>query len=276
MLTLKTKAKLNLCLHVQNKRADGYHNLHSIVAFCEVGDELSFALNEQLELKVNGDFADNLQNESDNIIIKSARHLQKYCGISHGASIILHKNLPIASGIGGGSGDAAATLIALNQLWNLNLTKKELTEIGLKIGADVPVCLYGKSCLMQGIGETITPIHLENNLYAVLINPLTCISTADIFKNISHYSGELKLHTDLIATLKHNHNDLQPIAIKLCPEIEAILEFLHSQNDVLLARMSGSGATCFALCDNLESAITLSKKAKIAFPEYWVKYGKIS
>lgn len=276
MIKIRSKAKLNLCLQIESKRNDGYHNLHSIVAFCEVGDELIFTLAEKLTLKITGDFANNLQNKYENIIIKSARHLQKYCGTSLGASILLHKNLPIASGIGGGSGDAAATLIALNQLWNLNLTKEELAEIGLKIGADVPVCLYGKSCLMQGIGEKLTPFELNGDLYAVLVNPLIAVSTADIFKNISHYSGALKLHTDLIATLKHNCNDLQPSTIKLCPEIDEILEFLHNANDVLLARMSGSGATCFALCDNLESAITLSNKAKSAFPEYWVEYGKIS
>jgi 4-diphosphocytidyl-2-C-methyl-D-erythritol kinase len=276
MLVIHTKAKLNLCLHIENKRADGYHNLQTIVAFCKIGDELNFKLADDFQLNIQGKFSCDLTSKQDNIIYKTVELLQEYCGKAIKVEITLQKNLPIASGIGGGSGDAASTLIALNQLCELGLNNVELSEIGLRIGADVPVCLYGKSCLMQGIGEKITPLFQPNNLYAVLINPLIHISTADVFKNIKYYSGALIPHQDFITTLQHNHNDLQQTSTKLCPEISIILEFLKSQNNVLMARMSGSGATCFALCDNFDIVKELAAKAQLSFPKYWVSYGEIS
>jgi 4-diphosphocytidyl-2-C-methyl-D-erythritol kinase len=277
-LSKQSKAKINLCLAVQGRAENGYHYLQSITAFCDVGDVLEIEPSNQLSLQIMGAFASELSGD-DNIVLKAANMLQKHANISQGANLILYKNLPVASGIGGGSGDAAMALQMLNELWQCGLNQEQLQQIGLKIGADVPVCLRGEFCLMTGIGEILQPLSFgADGLYAVLINPLKAVSTAEVFKSLSanNYGGALQMADNLMVTLQQNRNDLQQVAVQLCPEIAVILEFLRIQPQTLLARMSGSGATCFALCTNALDAAKLAQIAQAQFPYYWVAVGAIS
>ncbi len=292
----QTKAKINLCLHVKGRTTDNYHELQSIVAFCDVGDVVQVEPAEDLSLIVTGEFATHMPPLDENIVLKAAYALQNYKGQNYkgqnheersyargfaGARILLQKNLPASSGIGGGSGDASATLQLLNTLWNCGLSHAQLAQIGLQLGADLPVCLYGKLCLMSGIGEVITPLTFGcDTIYAVLINPLMGVSTADVFSKLQNYSGAINLPedlpADLLQTLQHNRNDLQATAIKLCPEIAIIIDYMQAQPQTLLARMSGSGATCFALCANATEAQELLQQARRQFPNYWLATGKLS
>jgi 4-diphosphocytidyl-2-C-methyl-D-erythritol kinase len=277
-LSGRSKAKINLCLQVQGRADNGYHYLQSITAFCDVGDELEIAPSNELSLQIMGEFAGELLGD-DNIVLQAAQSLRQYADMRAGAAMILHKNLPVASGIGGGSGDAAMALKMLNNLWNCGLNDEQLQQIGLQLGADVPVCLHGQICLMAGIGEILTTLPFNaDGLYAVLVNPLQAVSTAEVFKTLSadDYSGALQISDDLMVTLQQNRNDLQNVAMNLCPEIALILEFLQAQPQTLLARMSGSGATCFALCANIADAQHLAKAAQSQFPDYWVAVGAIS
>ncbi len=284
----QTKAKLNLCLHIERRLPNGYHMLQSIVAFCDVGDMIEITaaddISNDISLEVTGRFAQELS--ENNIIIKSAHALQHYSTMQsgQGAHIMLEKNLPVSSGIGGGSGDAAITLQLLNQLWQCGLSDAQLAEIGLQIGADVPACLYGKICYMSGIGENISPLsHAQlqssyDGLYAVLINPLISISTKDIFAKLPppEYDANIIWHDDFLATIRANSNHLQQIAISECDAIATIISYLQSQPQTLIARMSGSGATCFALCETADLAHELMRHAIKYFPNYWVACGAIS
>jgi 4-diphosphocytidyl-2-C-methyl-D-erythritol kinase len=182
---IPTKAKLNLSLQVVGKRADGYHLLHSIVAFCEVGDVLTATLADDLTLHLSGRFARALTVTEDNLVLRAASALREAMGVTRGARLELEKNLPVASGMGGGRGDAAATLHALNQLWECGLSDASLATLGATLGADVPVCVYGQTCLMEGVGEQITPMpDMLPPLYAVLVNPLMAVSTPAVFQGL--------------------------------------------------------------------------------------------
>jgi 4-diphosphocytidyl-2-C-methyl-D-erythritol kinase len=240
LMKIFVPAKLNLTLKVTGKRPDGYHLLESEVVFLSLCDELEFELAPKLE--VNSDI-------ENNIIIKAARALDA----NKGAKITLSKNIPMGGGLGGGSADAAATLVALNQLWGLNKPEAELYDIALKLGADVPVCLYGhlnkvSSARFEGIGEVLTP-YSAPKYYYLLVNPNIHLATVDVFNQLK------------------GRNNLQEPAIELCPEVGDVLEFLQATQNRLFARMSGSGATCFAVFKKMEDAA----KAAESVPNKWWK-----
>ena len=194
MIEFFAPAKLNLYLHVTGKREDGYHLLDSLFCFASIGDNIKVSRSNEISLEIEGAFSGELQDCSNNSIIKAANLLKEKYGVSSGAKIVLEKNLPIASGIGGGSADAAATLLALNELWELGLATQELEDIALKIGADVPACLYRDALQVAGIGEKITKLGAMPQCYVLLVNPLKAVSTPAVFKNrVGDFSKEMPL-----------------------------------------------------------------------------------
>jgi len=254
-------AKVNLFLHIVGRRDDGYHLLDSLVAFTAVGDRLEALDADDLALSVTGPFAAGLANEPNNLVLRAAHLLASAAGIAPKANLVLHKNLPIASGIGGGSADAAAALRLLSGLWNLRPDPALLDRIAQRLGADVPVCLASRTTRMTGIGEHLEPAPKLPPCGLVLVNPGLPVSTQAVFRSrdpgFSPPAGLADGWTDvhaLAADLHKTHNDLQVAAVRLCPAIDQVLAAIASEPDCLLARMSGSGATCFGLFPDTGSA----------------------
>jgi 4-diphosphocytidyl-2-C-methyl-D-erythritol kinase len=275
-------AKLNLFLHVGDARADGYHALQSLMAFADVGDELAIEPASGLSLVVDGPFADALESEADNIVLRAAFALAERTGVAANAKITLTKRLPIAAGIGGGSSDAAAALRGLCKLWRVNLTEADLQAIALSLGADVPVCLKGRPCWVEGIGERLTVVPIFPLLHVVLVNPGVAVSTADAYRGLKTRTGVTGEHpaafrdaNALIGFLETAHNDLEEPAARLAPVIHEVLAAFCAEDAALLARMSGSGATCFALYGSAEAARACAAKISEAHPDWWVKAAKI-
>jgi 4-diphosphocytidyl-2-C-methyl-D-erythritol kinase len=278
---LAAPAKLNLYLHVVGRRPDGYHLLDSLVAFATVGDELTFSLASGLSLAVEGPFGQGLGAGDDNLVLKAARALAAQAGRTVGAAIRLTKRLPVASGIGGGSADAAATLHGLNRLWNLGLPESALARIGLGLGADVPVCLAGAPSFFGGIGDEIAAVGPLPRAHVVLVNPGAPLATAAVFQARAraagaHYSQPARW-TDavpdaitLAGLLAKRSNDLTAAAVGLLPPISDVLAALEQQAPCLLARLSGSGATCFGLFAGRGEAREAAAAIAAAHPDWWV------
>jgi 4-diphosphocytidyl-2-C-methyl-D-erythritol kinase len=266
MLRAFAPAKVNLFLHVTGKRADGYHLLDSLAVFPNTGDKLAAAPAPTLSLTIAGTFAAALQNAPDNLILRAARLLWP----EGGAALHLEKNLPVASGIGGGSADAAATLRLLNHLWNIEIPP----DLAAKLGADVPVCLASRPTLMRSIGEILLPAPVLPSFGILLVNPGAGVATPAIFAaRAGAFSAPASLPAGWdtaqamaqdLATLK---NDLQAPAIALNPIIGDVLTTLSSLPGALLTRMSGSGATCFALFATPQEAAEAA--TAIPNPTWW-------
>lgn len=276
-------AKINLFLHVGEKREDGFHALESLVVFADLGDSLVFAPSRTLTLSVDGPFADRLAAESDNLVLRAARALAAEFGRSDGAAISLTKNLPVASGIGGGSADAAATLRGLARLWGLDVSWSKLRTIAATIGSDVPVCIESKASWMQGRGERVAPAGALPEMPILLVNPGIDVPTAAVFGALTTRSGtslrnlpKLLERRDLLAFLKGTANDLEAPARKIAPVISQVLSEFSRMPGVDLWRMSGSGATCFALFDDASAAEMAATALSHSHPEWWVKATKIS
>ena len=264
------RAKVNLALHVVGRRADGYHLLDSLVAFADFGDVVTVEPAPSLSLSITGPMAAGLSAGSDNLVLKAAQML----GNPLGAAITLEKRLPIASGIGGGSADAAATMQALGALWGCALP--DAGQV-LALGADVPVCLAGQSCRMAGIGDQISPIALPP-AHLVLVNPGVGLSTAAVFGALLCRdnpplppAAPMPDAVALAAYLGHCRNDLEAPALSLVPQIGAVLAALQGQKGCLLARMSGSGATCFGLFASASAAVAAATALRAQSAAWWVQ-----
>lgn len=256
-------AKVNLTLRVTGRRTDGYHELESLVVFAEVGDVVILEPldGHNLHLTVEGPQAGPLHHEHDNLVMKAALALGKCAAVAAGAKMTLTKNLPVASGIGGGSADAAAALRGLLRLWNLRLPAAELAELALRLGADVPVCLRGEPVVMSGIGERLQPVAAVPPLWLLLVNPGVAVSTPAVFKALAGtYSTVLEPRlppadaAGFLAWVAARGNDLEAPACALAPIIRDVLAALAGLPGCRLARMSGSGATCFGLFENEAAA----------------------
>ena len=277
-------AKINLFLHVGQKRADGFHELESLVVFADFGDSLTFAPSRTLSLSVEGPFADKLAAEGDNLVLRAARALGNRFHRTQGSAICLTKNLPVASGIGGGSADAAATLRGLARQWGLEATWQDLRDIAATIGSDVPVCVESKASWMRGRGEQITPAGALPVLPMLLVNPGIDVSTASVFGALTKRSGTLGLDhppglvqgRDLLAFLKNTANDLEAPAREIAPVVGEVLSELSRMPGVDLWRMSGSGATCFALFHDVREAEMAATALLHSHPDWWVKATKTS
>jgi 4-diphosphocytidyl-2-C-methyl-D-erythritol kinase len=274
-------AKINLYLHIGARRDDGYHELESLIAFADVGDELLIAPASELWLGVEGPFAPALAGEADNLVLRTARALAAEARIEPRAHLTLVKNLPVASGIGGGSADAAAALRGLSQFWNLSVADEALQRIAVSLGADVPACLRGGALRVAGIGDRLTSLAGLPVLDAVLVNPGVPVSTAEVFKRLETRSGTLPrvLPSDwslLIGALEKATNDLEKPAVTLAPEIREVINVLCDDPLSLLARMSGSGATCFGIYGDADAAQTAAHTIAKKYPKWWVRAVKLN
>ena len=254
-------AKINLFLHVTGRRDDGYHLLDSLVVFAAMADRLTAGAGDDLSLAVTGPFASGLAMESDNLVLRAARALAGAAGLAPKARLVLEKNLPIASGIGGGSADAAAALRLLCRLWQLDAGAISLPSLAAKLGADVPVCLRAIPARMRGVGERLDPTPALPACGLVLVNPGVPLGTRDVFRaRTGPFSAAAALPaawadaSAMANDLRALSNDLQPPALLLQPVISSVLARISADSDCLLARMSGSGATCFGLYSDAEAA----------------------
>jgi 4-diphosphocytidyl-2-C-methyl-D-erythritol kinase len=275
-------AKLNLYLHVVGRRDDGYHLLDSLAAFAAVGDELTLTPAADLSLAVDGPFARDLAADDSNLVLRAARALAADSGRKPAAVIRLTKRLPVASGIGGGSADAAATLRGLDRLWGTDLPQERLARIALGLGADVPVCLSGVPSFFGGIGEEIALAGPLPTAHVVLVNPGKPLATAVVFRARaasaigSRFSApdrwvtELPDAVALAGMLAKRRNDLTDAATALLPDIADVLTILEQQPACLIARLSGSGATCFGLFANRGEAREAAAAIASTHPAWWV------
>jgi len=262
-------AKINLCLHVTGRRADGYHLLDSLVVFAGVGDRVSASLAATPSLTVQGPMAAGLTGEGDNLVLRAGRTM----GVS--ARIVLEKHLPVSSGIGGGSADAAATLRLLARLAGKALPDAAAV---LGLGADVPVCLAGRPVRMTGIGEGLSPLPTLPPVWMVLVNPGVAVSTPAIFRALARADNaplprdlpRMRSAADLAAFVMMQRNDLEPPALALEPVIGRAKAALTAQTGCLMARMSGSGATCFGLFADPLAASAAARAIRLAEPGWWV------
>ena len=269
-------AKVNLTLHITGQRADGYHLLDSLAVFCGVGDRITVQPSVALSLTITGPQAHLLAVQDNNLVLRAARVMDATLG----AALTLDKHLPVASGIGGGSADAAATLRALSKLWGKPLPKAAAV---IALGADVPVCLAGQPARMRGIGERIEPVIGLPDVHLVLANPRVEMPTPTVFKALAtkqnppmpdtlpHWANAV----DMAAWLATQRNDLEPPARAIVPVIDTVLAALASQSGALIARMSGSGATCFGLFATAIDAAAAANHLGAAHPGWWVASGAV-
>jgi 4-diphosphocytidyl-2-C-methyl-D-erythritol kinase len=268
MITEFAPAKVNLCLHVTGRRADGYHLLDSLVVFAAVGDRITVAPAGDLTLAITGPQAANLPVADDNLVLRAARAFRA----GQGATITLEKHLPVASGIGGGSADAAAALRALARLWQRPLPD------ALSLGADVPVCLSGRPARMQGIGDRVSLLpHALPPMWIVLVNPMIALPTPAVFAALTDPANPALSDLPAFATAKdmadwlcHTRNDLEPPAMRVAPVIADVKAALAATDACLLARMSGSGATCFGLYASPDHATAAARSLRQKAPAWWV------
>jgi len=283
MLVTRAPAKINLTLHILGRRADGYHELESLVAFSGAGDSLSFVPSPALSLDISGPTATAAGDGDDNLVLRAARNLaERIEGLSLGAFRLV-KRLPVAAGIGGGSSDAAAALRLLARANGLAADDPRLFEAARATGADVPVCLAGRARMMRGAGESLGPLLRLPLLPAVLINPGVPVETRLIFQKLGLQPGQKvdsAAHPDFdngapgvefLSLLARGRNDLEDAACLQAPVIVDVLAVLRAARGCKLARMSGSGATCFAIFASPRAAAKAARAIRLQHPEWWVR-----
>jgi 4-diphosphocytidyl-2-C-methyl-D-erythritol kinase len=270
-------AKVNLFLHVADRRADGFHPLQSLAVFTDAGDRLRAENALSLSLEIDGPFAAGLSGEGNNLVLRAARALAAEAGTLAGAKLTLTKNLPVASGIGGGSADAAAALRALKSLWRIETENTAMLEIAGALGSDVPVCVPSGAAYMEGRGEILTPVRVPR-MSMLLVNPGVAVPTKEVFGALQSRSGAAMVlpqdsfsdAASVLQFLRTTRNDLEDPARRIQPVIGEVLSLLAAMTGVLLARMSGSGATCFALFPDDEACASAAQGLKAARPAWWV------
>lgn len=286
------RAKVNLTLRVIGRRTDGFHDLESVVAFADCADRLTLTPGPELALQMSGPLAQACGDTTDNLVLKATRLLaERVPGLKAGI-FTLDKVLPVAAGIGGGSADAAAALRLLAKLNGLALDDQRLLAVALATGADVPVCLASRACDMTGVGETLTPLSLPI-MPCVMINPGAPVATRDVFTALGLRNGELLVGAtdvfsgtdwpeagasveDWVEVLAASTNDLEAPAMRIEPVIGEVISALNATNGAWLARMSGSGATCFAIYENTADAGRAAEKIRRDHPGWWVHSGTLS
>lgn len=268
-LTLPAPAKLNLMLHILGRRADGYHELQTLFQFLDYGDELSFSLREDGQIRLHTDLPG--VDHDSNLIVRAARLLQRESGCTLGADIALTKRLPMGGGIGGGSSDAATTLLGLDHLWRLDLGEDRLAGLGLALGADVPVFVRGHAAFAEGVGERLQPVDLEEPWFLVLA-PQVSVSTAEIFA-----APELTRNTPAITVRSllagGGHNDCQPVVERRYPEVRNALSLL---NKFVPASMTGTGACVFGSFPNEGEADKVRRQLPASLPSFVARGRNVS
>ena len=268
-------AKVNLWLNVVGRRSDGYHLLESLVAFVDLADTLDVQPSDRLSLELAGPQAAGLAGDPANLVLKAARLLADRAGVAPLAAIRLGKHIPVAAGLGGGSADAAAALRALGDLWRVALPEDELFDLAASLGADVPMCLAGRTALVSGIGERLQAAPALPPAAILLANPGTALPTRDVFEaRRGPFSTAVPVTQpwrglpEFVANLARRGNDLSAAAISLRPAIAEVLAFLRNSRGARYAAMSGSGATCFALYDSPDAA----QRASASMPPDWWRH----
>lgn len=282
-VTVHAPAKVNLTLHVCGRRSDGYHLLDSLVVFADVGDRISVSNSDDLSLEIAGPFGEALAGETDNLVMRAAQLLRALANSNKGARIRLEKNLPVASGIGGGSSDAAAALRACAELWAIDPTRISSTELATKLGADVPVCFFRKPAFMSGAGEILSPAPPLPTCWLVLVNSGQPLATKTVFAALSDFSPALTRSAfynladaaGLAAALKSHQNDLTGPARALAPSIASTLSALENAPECLLARLSGSGPTCFGVFAGERAARNAAALISSTEPGWWVAPARV-
>jgi len=286
------RAKVNLTLRVVGRRPDGYHELDSVVAFADCADRLTLQPGVAPSLTTIGPGAQDCGDSADNLVLKAARLLAERVPNLKSGAFTLDKHLPVAAGIGGGSADAAAALRLLARLNGLAIDDPRVVEAARQTGADVPVCLPSLPCVMAGVGERLSPLPLPR-MPAVMVNPRVPVATKDVFAALGLKPGSLQVgatdvldapgwpaagapQADWIAALSAGTNDLEPPALKVEPIVGEVLQALRATAGVQLARMSGSGATCFALYAADAEALKAADALRAAHPGWWVHAGSLS
>jgi 4-diphosphocytidyl-2-C-methyl-D-erythritol kinase len=286
------RAKVNLTLRVVGRRFDGYHDLESVVAFADCADRLSLTPGPRLDVKTTGPLAQACGETADNLVFKAAQLLGERVPDLKLGEFTLDKVLPVAAGIGGGSADAAAALRLLAQANGLAIDDARLIEVAKLTGADVPVCLASRACVMTGIGETLLPLSLPK-MPCVMVNPRVPVATRDVFAALGLRNGDLLVGAadvfqaaawpeagasleDWVEALAAGSNDLEVPATRIQPVIGEVLAALSASNGAWLARMSGSGATCFAIFENTAEAQRASQRIQLDHPQWWVHAGLLS
>jgi 4-diphosphocytidyl-2-C-methyl-D-erythritol kinase len=291
-LSEDARAKVNLTLRVVGRRVDGYHELESVVAFADCADRLSLTPAPELQLVTTGPLAQACGAAADNLVLKAARLLGERVPNLQQGGFTLDKVLPVAAGIGGGSADAAAALRLLVRLNGLAVDDARLVEVARLTGADVPVCLPSRACVMTGVGESLLPLALPK-LPCVMVNPRVAVATKDVFAALGLRNGELLVGAsdvleapgwpeagasveDWVEALAAGSNDLEAPAMRIQPVISEVISALNATNGAWLARMSGSGATCFAIYENTAEAGRAAQKIRLDHPGWWVHAGTLS
>jgi 4-diphosphocytidyl-2-C-methyl-D-erythritol kinase len=260
-------AKINLALHVRARQPDGYHRIETLFAFCEDGDRLTVGPSDKVELSVGGPFAGSLPDAQENLVVRAADGLRSRYGITKGAALILDKRLPVASGIGGGSADAAASLRLLARWWDVPASLWDLAAIGRKLGADVPACVLSTTARGDGRGDEVTSVEgvVPAKMPVLLVNPGVPLATAAVFAGWDGVDRGA-----LPPTFESARNDLEAAAIALVPAIGTIQSRLSAQPGVTLSRMSGSGATCFALFETVSQRDAAHAAIAAENPHWWL------
>jgi 4-diphosphocytidyl-2-C-methyl-D-erythritol kinase len=260
------RAKINLALHVRGREADGYHRLETVFAFAEDGDRLNVSEGEGLSLRIGGPFAAALSDSDDNLVLRAARSLQERFGAARGAALYLDKRLPVASGIGGGSADAAAALRLLYRWWGIGTGEAALLDIARTLGADVPACVLSRPLTGTGRGDSLVPLDLGRlaGQPLLLVNPGVGVSTAAVFGRWGGVDGGA-----LPSDLEEARNDLEAPALQLAPVIADVLARLRAVPGAGLVRMSGSGATCFALFESEDARDAAGAQIAAVEPGWW-------
>jgi 4-diphosphocytidyl-2-C-methyl-D-erythritol kinase len=275
-------AKLNLYLHVLGRDQRGYHLLDSLVAFADIGDELTIAVSAQLSLTIDGPFAEGLDAGPGNLVWRAAQALAVMAGRKPDVAITLTKNLPVASGIGGGSADAAAALRALCRLWGIAPTSDGVMQIARSLGADIPVCVAAQPCFMGGVGEILDPCPPLPPVAIVLVNPGFACATKDVFAaRQGPYAPDGRFDVvpkdaaELAQILEWRSNGLTSAAVSLHPGIDDVLAVIGQQTGCLLPRMLGSGATCLGLFATAPQAEAAAAAIAAHDPAWWVRAGRL-
>jgi 4-diphosphocytidyl-2-C-methyl-D-erythritol kinase len=280
-LIVSAPAKINLYLTITGRRADGLHLIDSLVAFTTLGDELAITPGEPLNVTSNGVFAANMPLPYNNLVYQAAQQLADAAGVSARADIVITKNLPVAAGIGGGSSDAAATLRTLADAWGISAADANLDKIGLSLGSDLPVCILGETSYAGGIGEKLSPGPKLPNAGILLVNPGVALVTSSVygarqggFSPVNRFDKAPQNAAELAAMLEDRENDLAAPAIRLCPVIRDVLSTLNRTPGCHIGRMTGSGATCFGIFDDLAAA--QAAKETITRDGWWVEATEIA
>jgi 4-diphosphocytidyl-2-C-methyl-D-erythritol kinase len=278
-------AKVNLYLHVLGRRPDGYHDLDSLVAFATLHDVIAVAPADDWSLAIDGPFNEALSasvGSRNNLVLRAARMMAEHLGRSDGAAVRLHKMIPIEAGLGGGSADGAATLLALSRMWHAEVPMSVLTEMALRLGADLPVCLHSRTAFMAGVGEDIEIAPEVPPLGIVLVNPHVAVPTAEVFRRWQrhHEPPARPIYqpadpVSLINALRDCRNDLTEPAVSIAPAIGDVLSAIEAVTGLLLARMSGSGATCFGLFADAAAAQLAAEQIAQTQPAWWVRAGRL-